>query len=147
MRWWLRPECSSASASLARWNSRSGAPSKLDPTSSRSALRFLRVNGTRLGRAVARRVDEVLGAGAAPREDAEVLGVEDTGQANRLRERRRERRLRLGRDARPHPPEGLAAELAERHGEQEPAGGPGQPELAVDDRGGEVQRAVDVDLL
>src|SRR5262249_39791104 len=27
-------------------NSRSGAPSKLDPTSSRSALRFLSVNGT-----------------------------------------------------------------------------------------------------
>src|SRR5215210_5923610 len=45
MRWWLRPECSSSSASVARRNSRSGAPSNLDPTSSRSALRFLSVNG------------------------------------------------------------------------------------------------------
>src|SRR3954471_8401590 len=40
------PDCSSSSALVARRNSRSGAPSKLDPTSSRSALRFLSVNGT-----------------------------------------------------------------------------------------------------
>src|SRR3954453_2714077 len=46
MRWWLRPDCSSSSAEVARRNSRSGAPSKLEPTSSRSALRFLSVNGT-----------------------------------------------------------------------------------------------------
>src|SRR5215210_8407752 len=46
MRWWLRPECSSSSASVAKRNSRSGAPSNLEPTSSRSALRFLSVNGT-----------------------------------------------------------------------------------------------------
>src|SRR3954464_4750743 len=46
MRWWLRPDCSSPSASVAKWNSRSGGPSKLDPTSSRSSLRFLCVNGT-----------------------------------------------------------------------------------------------------
>jgi hypothetical protein len=31
---------------FAKRNSRSGAPSNLDPTSSRSALRFLSVNGT-----------------------------------------------------------------------------------------------------
>src|SRR4051794_7273528 len=45
MRWWLRPDCSSSSASVARRNSRSGAPSKLEPTSSRSAFRFRSVNG------------------------------------------------------------------------------------------------------
>src|SRR4051794_30945964 len=46
MRWWLRPERSSPSASVARWNWRSGDPAKLEPTSSRSALRFFSVNGT-----------------------------------------------------------------------------------------------------
>src|SRR3954451_11260465 len=39
------PDCSSSSALVASRNSRSGAPSKLDPTSSRPALRFLSVNG------------------------------------------------------------------------------------------------------
>src|SRR5690349_10548804 len=46
MRWWLRPDCSSSSASVARWNSRPGSPSKLDPTSLRSDLRLRCVNGT-----------------------------------------------------------------------------------------------------
>jgi hypothetical protein len=42
----LRPDSWSSSALVARRNSRSGAPSKLEPTSSRSSLRFLSVNGT-----------------------------------------------------------------------------------------------------
>src|SRR5215210_8675317 len=46
MRWYPRPPFSSSSALVARRNSKSGAPSKLDPTSSRSSLTFLSVNGT-----------------------------------------------------------------------------------------------------
>jgi hypothetical protein len=42
----LKPDRSSSSASVAKRNSRSGAPSNLDPRSSRSCLRFLSVNGT-----------------------------------------------------------------------------------------------------
>src|SRR5215217_9479456 len=48
------------------------------------------------GSAVTRGIDEVLRACAATREDAELLGVEHPRQANRLCERRRERRRRLG---------------------------------------------------
>src|SRR5262245_37544312 len=40
------PDFSSSSARVAKRNSRSGAPSNLEPTSSRSSLRFLSVNGT-----------------------------------------------------------------------------------------------------
>src|SRR5262245_34252915 len=46
MRWWLKPDCSSSSAWVASRNSRSAAPSKLDPTSCRSCFRFRTVNGT-----------------------------------------------------------------------------------------------------
>src|SRR5687767_5597382 len=45
MRWYDSPECWSSSASVASRNSKSGAPSKFDPTSSRSCLRFLSENG------------------------------------------------------------------------------------------------------
>src|SRR6187401_3060670 len=45
MRWYDSPDCSSSSSSVARRNSRSGAPSKLEPTSFRSRLRFLSENG------------------------------------------------------------------------------------------------------
>src|SRR2546430_16857386 len=41
-----QPDFSSSSASVAKRNSRSGAPSNLEPTSSRSSLMFLSVNGT-----------------------------------------------------------------------------------------------------
>src|SRR5262245_15718199 len=46
MRWKLRPHRSSPSALVAWRNSRSGGPSKLDPRSSRSALRFVSEKGT-----------------------------------------------------------------------------------------------------
>src|SRR4051794_216753 len=100
-----------------------------------------------LGSAVTRGIDEVLHACAATREDAELLEVEHPRQANLLCERRRERRRRLGHDACPHPREGLAAQSAQRDHEEKSADAPGQSEVAVDDGGREVQRAVDVDLL
>src|SRR3954447_20611053 len=43
MRWWLSADCSRARAFVAARNSRSGAPSNLEPMSSRSFLMFLRV--------------------------------------------------------------------------------------------------------
>src|SRR3954451_13683087 len=87
------------------------------------------------GAVVARGIDEVLRTCAATREDAELLEVEHSRQANRLCERRRERRRRLGHDACPHPREGLAAQSAQRDHQQKSAEAPGQPEVTVDDGG------------
>jgi hypothetical protein len=58
-----------------------------------------------------------------------------------------ERGLGFGQDAGTHPTDRLAAQARQRVCQEVSAEAPGQAELAIDDGGGEIERAIDVDLL